>query len=207
LLSAGSATAAFQPVKRTFGDLTFPRVRAGTVRIPAGHAKGLERVIVTLHAPPLAAAFQRGLYAHAATAHLNVAAPSSRAYLARIQAAQARAVAQLHAAIPSARVSRRFSIILDGITVTLPAKQLAKLLRLGFVAKVYPSYRYSLDLNESPGIIQATQLEAQSGASGAGIKIGVVDDGIDQTNPFFNPAGFQYPSGFPKGNLAFTTPK
>src|SRR5262249_13625211 len=124
-----------------------------------------------------------------------------------IQAAQARAIAQLHTAIPSARVSRRFSVILDGITVTLPAKQLAKLVRLGFVAKVYPSYRYSLDLNESPGIIQATQLEAQSGASGAGLKIGVVDDGIDQTNPFFNPAGFQYPSGFPKGNLAFTTPK
>jgi subtilisin family serine protease len=207
LVVAGSAAAAFQPIKRTYGDLTFPRVRAGTVKIPAGHAEGLERVIVTLSTPPLAAAFQRGLYAHTAATRLNVALPSSRAYLARVQAAQAAAIAQLHAAIPSARVSRRFSIILDGITVTLPAKELAKLVRLGFVAKVYPSYRYSLDLNESPGIIQATQLEASTGASGAGIKIGVVDDGIDQTNPFFNPAGYQYPPGFPRGNLAYTTPK
>src|SRR5439155_11605301 len=39
------------------------------------------------------------------------------------------------------------------------------------------------------------------------IKIGVVDDGIDQTNPFFNADSFHYPAGFPRGNLAFTTPK
>ena len=31
------------------------------------------------------------------------------------------------------------------------------------------------------------------------MKIGVVDDGIDQTNPFFNPTGFSYPAGLPEG--------
>ncbi len=39
------------------------------------------------------------------------------------------------------------------------------------------------------------------------MKIAVVDDGIDQTNPFFNPAGFSYPAGFPKGDTKYTTPK
>ena len=56
-------------------------------------------------------------------------------------------------------------------------------------------------------MIGATALQAATGASGAGIKIGVVDDGIDQTNQFFNPTGFSYPAGFPKGNTSFTTPK
>src|SRR2546428_12072694 len=62
-------------------------------------------------------------------------------------------------------------------------------------------------MNQGPSVIGATQLEQATGASGAGVKIGVVDDGIDQTNQFFNPTGFSYPPGFPKGNTAFTTPK
>src|SRR4029453_1507926 len=41
----------------------------------------------------------------------------------------------------------------------------------------------------------------------AGIKIGVVDDGIDQTSQFFNPSGYAYPPGFPKGDTRVTTPK
>ena len=43
--------------------------------------------------------------------------------------------------------------------------------------------------------------------AGDGIKIGVIDDGVDQTHPFFSPAGFTMPAGFPKGNAAYTTAK
>ncbi len=50
-------------------------------------------------------------------------------------------------------------------------------------------------------------LRQTRGADGTGMKIAVVDDGIDQTNPFFNPAGFSYPAGFPKGDPTYTTPK
>ncbi len=39
------------------------------------------------------------------------------------------------------------------------------------------------------------------------MKIGIIDDGLDQTHPFFDPTGFTYPAGFPKGNTAYTTPK
>jgi subtilisin family serine protease len=207
LLVAGAAEGALQPVRRTFGETTVPLVRHGTIAIPPGHAHGLVRVIATLHLPPLAAAFQRGLYARSAGTHLNATSSSSRAYLARVEAAQVRAIAALRAAIPQARVSRRFRIVLDGLTVTLPEGRLAALMRLGFVKRVYPTYRYAETLNDSPALIGAPQLEAATGTSGAGIKIGVVDDGIDQTNPFFRPAGFQYPPGFPKGQASFTTPK
>jgi subtilisin family serine protease len=34
---------------------------------------------------------------------------------------------------------------------------------------------------------------------GAGIKIGIIDDGVDQTHPYFSPAGYTMPAGYPKG--------
>jgi len=41
----------------------------------------------------------------------------------------------------------------------------------------------------------------------SGMKIAVVDDGIDQSNAFFDPTGFAYPAGFPRGGTKWTTPK
>ncbi|MGZ4333432.1 MAG: S8 family peptidase, partial [Gaiellaceae bacterium] len=56
--------------------------------------------------------------------------------------------------------------------------------------------------------IGATALWGQNLATaGEGIKIGLIDDGIDEAHPYFNPAGYSYPAGFPKGNTAYTTPK
>ena len=43
--------------------------------------------------------------------------------------------------------------------------------------------------------------------AGNGLKIGIVDDGVDQSHLFFNPTGFTMPPGFPKGQTAFTTAK
>jgi hypothetical protein len=39
------------------------------------------------------------------------------------------------------------------------------------------------------------------------MKIGIIDDGVDAAHKFFNPAGFSYPSGFPKGQIKYATPK
>src|SRR5207253_2378400 len=201
--------AALQPIRRHFGETTVPRLRAGTIRIPSGHETGRVRVIVTLKLPPLAAAFHaRELASAAAPAQrLDVRSAFSRAYLARVSATQRAAAAELHRSIPSARLSRRFRILLDGLTVSLPARNLPRLVKLGFVAKVYPSVRFTLLLDRSPSIIGADVFHATTGAKGDGIKIGVVDDGVDQTNPFFRPAGYSYPAGFPRGDTSFTTPK
>jgi subtilisin family serine protease len=56
-------------------------------------------------------------------------------------------------------------------------------------------------------VIRADTFWATTGGRGQGVKIGVVDDGVDASNPFFNPAGFSYPAGFPKGGKKWTTPK
>ncbi|HUJ92148.1 MAG TPA: S8 family serine peptidase [Gaiellaceae bacterium] len=195
------------PVQRTFGDRTSPRIRVGTIPLASSGGSSRVRVIADLQLPPLAAASGRGLFSAGAHRRLLVGSASSRAYLAREARAQARAVAALRRAIPSARVGRRFGVLLDGLTVTLPANRLPALVRQRYVTHVYPSVQYTMALDTSPAVIGADVLRQATGADGTGIKIAVVDDGIDQTNPFFNPAGFSYPAGFPKGDTSMTTPK
>jgi minor extracellular serine protease Vpr len=183
-------------------------VRAGTIRIPSAHLRGITRVIVRLKAPPLAVwASGRSLSSATVTHHLDIASASSRAYLADLARLQSAAVAQVKAAIPSATVQEHYSVILDGFAVSLPERKLPTLLRLTDVNKVYPSLGYLATDDSGPTVINATGLEAASGDAGEGIKIGVVDTGVDPTNPFLSPKGFSYPAGFPKGDTKLTTPK
>jgi subtilisin family serine protease len=125
----------------------------------------------------------------------------------RVLAAQRSAAAELHRLMPNARIGRRFQVVLDAFTVSLPAAKLPGLAKLDFVNRVYPSMTYRRTTDTSPGVIGADELHALSGARGEGIKIGVVDDGVDSTNPFLDPAGFSYPAGFPRGGRKWTTPK
>jgi hypothetical protein len=57
-------------------------------------------------------------------------------------------------------------------------------------------------------VIGADKLWGSTLASaGEGMKIGVIDDGIDARHVFFDPSSFSYPPGFPKGLTSKTTPK
>ena len=205
LALAASSSAALRPIDRTFGETTVPRVRSGS--IPVRKHSGRITVIATLKLPPLAVARGPGFFATLGPTRLDTASSSSRAYLARVAAEQAAAARAIRAAVPSAKLGRRFQVVLNGITVDLPYHRLPALQALGAVNRVYPSIRQHLKLNRSPAIVGAPAFTAATGATGAGVKIAVVDDGVDQTNPFFNPSGFAYPPGFPKGRTAYTTPK
>ncbi len=186
--------------------IPLPHVRAVTTHIPP--RTGRTRVVVTLGLPPLAQVDQaRRFRSGSAARKLNVADASSRAYLRRLDAAQRTAIRSLERAIPQASVSRRFRVILDGFTVNLPTARVPELNRLGFVNKVYPSYRYTVNTNRSLALIGATQLRQATGLRGAGMKVAVVDDGLDERNPFFANSGLSMPAGFPKGNSEFTSSK
>jgi len=205
LVAALPAAAQPAPVQRGLGGRTLPRLRAGTILQLRGSR--LVRVIADLPLPPLAARFGRGLYTAGASRRLDVNSASSRAYVRRIDEEQARVAAALRRAIPQVRIGRRFQVILDALTISLPPSQLPALVRQPSITHVYPTVAYTLALDHSPSVIGADVLHATTGADGTGIKIAVVDDGIDQTNPFFDPKGFSYPPGFPKGETKSTTPK
>jgi minor extracellular serine protease Vpr len=209
LVTASLAAAGLQPVRRDAdaGEVSLPRLRAGVVRIPPGHRSGRVTVIVRLRLPPLAAARGRGLQTAAAGRRLDVRSASSRAYLARLARAQRAAVTVLRRAIPEATVTRRYRVVLDGMAVSLPVRRLPELMRLRLADRVYPSLRYAATTNESPSVIAAEVLRAATGATGEGVKIGVVDTGIDTRHPFLDPSRFSYPPGFPKGGKKWTTAK
>ena len=193
-------------MRRSFGERTVPRVQSGALKFTHAHARGRVTVIVGLRSEPLAA-YNRNLFSATRRAKLDVRSRSSRRYLARLAREQRAAVRILKRAIPSARVSYRYRVVLNGFAVTVPYRKLPTLVRLAPVTKVYATARYQLDTNRSPAVIGADALWAATGDRGEGVKIGVVDDGVDETNPFFDPTGFTYPPGFPKGARKWTTPK
>jgi subtilisin family serine protease len=178
---------------------------------PAAHAGKVE-VLVTLKAPPLAEVYARqhtlAFSSFARPNRLLLNAPASRNYLRQLDSAQRALQARIRTSIPGALVRWRFGVVLNGFAVVVPRAQLPKLSRVAGSAQVWPSIGYHALLDMTPQIIGAPTLWGPTLATaGQGVKIAIVDDGIDQTHPFFAPTGYAYPAGFPKGQIAYTTPK
>ena len=179
--------------------------------VPASALPGASnrvRVIVTLEDPPLAAAsYARRLPGLGSNARLDVSSRFSRSYLETLEVAQTRAIASLHKAIPEARVSRRYRVLVNGFAASIPYARLPTLLDADFAERVYPSYSYRLNLNRGPEVLGAPAFSGLTGARGEGVKVAVVDDGVDNEHPFLSPAGFSYPPGYPKGTGGGTSQK
>ena len=208
--SAGTATGAVDPDPRSIIERAQSRLHRADSLAPArtGNPASRARVIVTLDDAPLAAAAPRNAFATVgARRKLNLASPFSRSYLARIDAAQERAITSLRTAMPEARISRRYRVLLNGFVVSVPYAKLPELLSLGIAETVYPSYTYTSLLNRGPAVIGAPQFAGLTGAKGEGVKVAVIDDGVDNEHTFLSPAGLSYPAGFPKGPGGGTTPK
>jgi subtilisin family serine protease len=177
---------------------------SGLTRAPQNRV----RVVVTLDDPPLAAAtFARRLPGFGSDVKLNLKSAFSRSYLGTLEVAQAKAIASIRAQIPQAKVSRRYQVLVNGFAVSLPYERLPELLASETVNRVYPSYTYRMSLNRGPSVLGAPAFSGLTGARGDGVKVAVVDDGVDHEHPFLDPTGFSYPAGFPKGSSGSTTPK
>jgi subtilisin family serine protease len=167
---------------------------------------------VTLKQPPLAAAVGSSrtlaFTSFARPRHLLATTAASRRYLARLASEQRVLRARIRNAIPGALVRWHYSTVLNGMAVVVPAGELRRLASVPGVEQVWPNVRYHELLDRTPQLIRAPELWGSDFATaGNGIKIGILDQGIDPTHPFFSPRGFAYPPGFPKGQRAFTTPK
>jgi subtilisin family serine protease len=179
---------------------------------PARSSKPAEptvEVVVTLEGAPLARA-STAVRELAVTRRgkLDLRAPASDRYLARLDANQRAVEARIRAAIPRAYVRWRYAVVLNGMAVVVPESQADRLASVPGVAGVHASVRYRSRLDRGPAQIGAPTLWGPGLATaGNGIKIAVIDDGIDQSHQFFDPRGFAMPAGFPKGNTAFTTAK
>ena len=200
----------FQPIRRSFGELdraARPRRDDRRARRPAHGTRPRHRRACAQ--PPLARRGDRRSSRPDRAAGSTSAAPR-RAPTSRRLAARAAKRGRGSSARRSRRraSAARYRVVLNGFAVELPARQLPRLVRPRRSSR--RSTRASATrsrLNREPGDHRRRALAAATGARGDGIKIAIVDDGVDQANPFFNPSGFAYPAGFPKGERKWTTPK
>jgi subtilisin family serine protease len=117
-------------------------------------------------------------------------------------------VSSLRREIPTAVVRWRYRLVFNGVAALVPDGTQKQVAALPGVTDVYPSVTYHRSAFRSPAVIGAPRLWGSGLATaGQGIKIGILDEGVDQTHEFFSPAGFTMPPGFPKGQRAFTTAK
>lgn len=184
------------------------------------------RLIVELDDVPLAA-YRGGPNVMAAgepRAKLDVSSPEAREYLDFLANKQAAFKMELARAVPQARVDSfrnsdgelrelSYRIAFNGMALRLknanPAT-LQRLRKLPGVKAVYADNRYEIDMYASLPLIGASTLWDQVGGqekAGEGIKVAIIDTGIYAPNPFFDPDGFTYPDGFPKGDTRYTTEK
>jgi len=112
-----------------------------------------------------------------------------------------------------AKVLREYDTILNGFGVQLNGASFDSLRAGPGVTLVEPSLTYAPTMNRSVDVINAPAAWTAVGGvakAGAGIKVGVLDTGIDQTHPFLTDSTLTPPAGFPKfdpGNQQFTSRK
>src|SRR5438034_4658222 len=128
-----------------------------------------------------------------------------RSYRAQLSAGRNEFKRWLRANAPRARVTSEYDISLNAVAVELNGTPLQTIAAAPMVERAEYNALYHPTLSESYKIINAMDAWNAAGGrsvAGAGIKIGDIDTGIDESHPFFDPTGFSYPAGFPKCDAA-----
>jgi minor extracellular serine protease Vpr len=128
-----------------------------------------------------------------------------KSYRAQLNAGRNEFKRWLRANAPRARVTSEYDISLNAVAVELNGTPLETIAAAPMVERAEYNALYHPNLSESYKIINAMDAWNAAGGrsvAGAGIKIGDIDTGIDETHPFFDPTGFSYPPGFPKCDAA-----
>ena len=169
------------------------------------------QVVVELESPSLAQARAASKVLRRAekTARVDMRSPSTAGYLRELDAEQRAVEARIRHAVPTARVRWRYGVVANALAVVVPRSAVTRLVSVDGVRRVHRSVGYRARLDRTPRQIGVTPefLGPNRSLAGNGLKIGVIDDGLDQTHPFFSPSGYAMPPGFPKGNTAYTTAK
>jgi subtilisin family serine protease len=132
-----------------------------------------------------------------------------KSYRAQLSAARNDYKAWLRANVPQARVVGEFDLSLNAVAVELNGATLAQVSATPLVKTAqYQGLYYPTIADPDLSLISAPQAWAAGGGSaiaGQGVKVAIVDSGIDQGHPCFSDAG--YPAQQRLGNPAFTNNK
>lgn len=140
--------------------------------------------------------------------HAALSNPVARARLQSIRKAQSGVLGELHRR--KFQVTGANQFLVNAVFVMASPADVAALRAIPGVARVTPAPRLHLDLDKAETLINAPAAwSALGGAAnaGAGIKIGIIDSGIDINHPAFQGTPAPMPAGFPKGDTSYTNSK
>jgi subtilisin family serine protease len=147
------------------------------------------RYTLLLKDPPLAAVFEK---------REEMQSAEATAYRDQVEAKQRRMVDELTAR--RIHVSGLTCTLINAIFVTAPDSRVSEMLAIPGVAGVRPMHRFKPNLNAATRLMNAPTAWNTVGGqtnAGKGIKIAVLDTGIDQTHPAFQDSSLSMPAGFP----------
>ena len=128
---------------------------------------------------------------------------AAQAQLQRIRSAQSGVLAEL--ARRKVKVAGTAQTLVNAVFVTATREEAAQLVGMPGVVRVVHLPRYKPALDKAVGLVNIPVGGVPNG--GAGIKIGIVDSGIDQNHPGFQDSSLTPPSGFPRGDANYTNNK
>lgn len=161
-------------------------------------ATGSVEVVVRLTSNSLAE--EQGRDAKRNGGRLNRA--QQQAYLRKLQQEQDALLGQVRAL--GGRELGRMNKALNAVAVRLDAAQLQKVAALTNVRSIRPVLTYELDLSETVPYIGATAVQA-AGYDGSGVKVAVLDSGVDYTH--FNLGGPGTQAAYDAAYGTSTTPR
>ncbi len=197
--------AAMFSVAATGGGSKGSRPNASTDNFQKQPAVDKSSVIVQLKGDPLS---KNSSTKPASGKKIDFNSTTVKSYRAQLSARRNDFKQWLQTYAPKAKVTSQYDISLNAVAVQLNGTSLDTIAGAPMVQQVQYNALYHPDLSESHKIINAAGAWNHAGGrsnAGAGIKIGDIDSGIDEIHPFFDPAGFSYPPGFPKCDAADST--
>ncbi len=167
-------------------------------------AGGTVSVVVKLKGESLAT-YSGGVPGFAPTSPRATGAPQldprsrdSQAYLQHLAQLQSAFESRALKAVPQARTTHHFDILLNAVTMVVPKEQVKTLASLPDVEAIYPDELLHVDTDNSPQFIGAPTAWNQLGGqekAGEGVIVGVLDTGIWPEHPSFSdpdPSGKPY---------------
>src|ERR1022692_4958858 len=198
----------------------FSRVLGRVVRFLIRQGVAMKRISVLLllvtaafaqtHRPlsEFALVLEDSPVAQKAQSRVALQSSAAQAHLQKIRGAQSRVLAEL--ARRKVRVASTSQILVNAIFVRVAPDGAAALKNIPGVKWIQyqppakPSLNAAVNLVGVPGAWSAV---GGSANAGVGVKIGIIDTGIDQNHPGFRDDGFTPPAGFPAGDTGYTNNK